>query len=83
MTFHDRLVSELTQLDARESKRQGHNRCALALYFQAAENVTDAASFARAFNATRGMHRVARNLGLPLDVAHGEWIESQGQLPKG
>ena len=74
MPFHDRLIHALTDLDRRESRRAGYNPHALGLYFQAAEGVTDAVSFARAFCATRGMHRVARSLGLPLDVRSGTWI---------
>lgn len=73
MTFHDRLISELTQLDQRESKKAGHNPYALGMYFEAAEDVTDAQSFADAFTPTRGMHRIARNLGLPLNVDRGQW----------
>ncbi len=74
MTFHQRLISELTQLDNRESMRKHHNPYALSHYFKAAEGVTDAKSFADAFIPTRGMHRVAKNLGLGLDVEKGRWI---------
>ena len=77
MTFHDRLISKLTELDRREMRWSGHNPYALAQYFAAAQGVTGAASFARAFNPTRGMHRVARELGLPLDVQRGQWIEKE------
>ena len=74
MTFHDQLISELTQLDQRQSKRKGYNPYALPQYFTAAQDVTDAASFADAFTPTRGMHRVAKNLGLSLDVIRGLWV---------
>jgi hypothetical protein len=46
----------------------------LPQYFAAAESVHDAATFAEAFNPTRGMHGVARRLGLALDVERGRWI---------
>jgi hypothetical protein len=72
--FHFRLIHELTALDNRESKKKGWNPWALGLYFQAAEDVTDARSFADAFTPSRGMHRVARNLGLDLDVDRGNWF---------
>ena len=74
--FHDKLISELTQLDQRQSKRRGWNPYALPQYFTAAQNVTDAASFADAFTPTKGMHRVAKNLGLNLDVERGQWVIS-------
>ena len=74
MDFHTKLICELTELDRRESKCKGYNIYALAHYLRAAEGVTDAESFARAFNPTRGMHRVARNMGLNLDVDRGEWV---------
>lgn len=75
MTFHDRLIHELTTLDRRESRRPGYNPYALAIYFRAAEGVTDADSFRRAFLPTRGMHTVARRLGLGLDVERGCWVQ--------
>jgi len=74
MTFHDKLIHELTVLDTREAMKPGFNPYALAQYFEAAEGVTDAASFAAAFNPTRGMHRIARALNLNLDVENGRWI---------
>lgn len=74
MTFHDKLIHELTALDQREAKRSGHNPYAIAHYFRAAEGVVDAQSFADAFIPTKGMHRVARNLRLPLDVQAGRWV---------
>jgi len=75
MPFHDRLLSELTQMDERLSKKKGYNPYALAIMFGAVEGVTDADSFAAAFNPTRELHRVARNLGLGLGVVHGQWVK--------
>jgi hypothetical protein len=74
MIDHDRLIHELTALDRRERNRKGWNPYALGQYFQAAEGVVDAATFAKAFIPCRGMHRIAKNLGLDLDVQHGQWI---------
>jgi hypothetical protein len=73
-TFHDKLIHELTAMDRKDSTRPGYNHYALAQYFEAAEGVYDAASFAEAFNPTRGMHGVARRLGLALDVERGRWV---------
>jgi hypothetical protein len=61
-------------MDRKASTRRGYNPYALAQYFEAAQDVTDAASFAEAFNATREMHGVARRLGLGLDVERGAWV---------
>ena len=72
--FRARLISELTELDRRERRRPGWNPNALGMYFAAAETVTDAATFAAAFVPTRGMHTVARRLGLALDVDRGQWV---------
>ena len=74
LDFHTRLIHELTALDKRQSTKRGYNPNALGIYFQAAENVTDAKSFANAFTPTRGMHTVAKKLGLPLDVERGDWV---------
>jgi hypothetical protein len=74
LDFHTRLIHELTALDRRNSTKRGYNPNALGIYFRAAENVTDAKSFADAFTPTRGMHTVAKNLGLPLGVERGDWI---------
>ncbi len=74
MDFHTRLIHELTDLDRRNSTKRGYNPNALGIMFGAAENVTDANSFANAFTPTRGMHKVAKNLGLPLDVEKGQWV---------
>lgn len=86
---HDALVSELVRLDIREeaSERKRGNRVnvyRIAHYLRAADNVRTSVehgsspsfAFASAFCATRGMHRIARNLGLALDVKRGEWIET-------
>ena len=74
MTMHAKLIHELTALDRRESTKRGYNPYALPQYFQAANDVTDARTFAQAFNATRGMHRVARNMGWSLEVERGRWV---------
>lgn len=72
--FHTRLVHELTALDQRESKRKSYNPYALGQYLKAAEGVTNAASFAKAFTPARIMHAVAKRLGLRLGVERGFWI---------
>ena len=74
MDFHTKLIMLLTELDHRQSKRKGWNCYALPQYFAAAETVTDAKSFADAFCPTRGMHSIARKLGLGLNVEKGVWI---------
>ena len=71
---HTRLLMALSALDEREAKRPGHNPYALALYFEAADDVHDARSFADAFTPSRGMDRVARSLGLDLSVDRGRWV---------
>ena len=75
LTFHERLIHELTVQDSREFFKPGFNPYALAQYFEAAQGVTDAASFAAAFNPTRGMHRVARAMNFNLEVENGKWRE--------
>lgn len=75
MSFHSKLIHELVELDKRESKREAFpNIYRLGHYLKAAEGVTDASSFADAFNPTRGMHTVSRRLGLGLDVDRGYWV---------
>jgi hypothetical protein len=77
-----KLVSALTQLDRKESTRKGHNPYALGHYLGAAkqcieyvtEGMTPEKAFSRAFNPTRGMHGVAKQLGLNLDVQRGQWV---------
>lgn len=71
---HTKLVSELTTQDRRESNRRGYNPYALGIVLNAAADVVTAEDFAEAFNATRGMHRVAKALALPLDVERGQWV---------
>ena len=77
MTFHEKLIVELTRLDMKESKKKSWNQFALALYIKAAKNVTDSLSFSEAFNPTQGMHTVAQKLKLNLDVAQGNWIKKE------
>ena len=72
---HTRLVSELTTQDRRESGRKDYNPYALAIVLNAAADVETHEDFANAFNPTRGMHRVARALKLPLDVERGQWVQ--------
>lgn len=89
MSFHDRLISELTRMDERASKRPGHNPWALPQYFAAADAVVEAIAagesesraFADAFNPTRGMHTIARRLELNLDVDRGRWIVHEVPVP--
>lgn len=81
MEFRERLIHELTVADRGEAGKAGWNPYALGHYFRAADDVitgigngaTPEAAFADAFNATRTMHRVARALGLKLNVVRGEW----------
>jgi len=77
MTFHDRLIHELTAMDRRAGRRPGYNPYALPQYFEAAKDVQDARSFAAAFNPTRGMHGIARRLGLALEVERGAWVVTE------
>ncbi len=83
MTFEQSLIHELTQLDARESKRERHvNFYRLGIYLNAVDTfiedvnagATRETAFANTFVPTRGMHTVARKLLLDLDVQHGQWI---------
>jgi hypothetical protein len=71
---HTRLVSELTTQDRRESTQKGYNPYALGIVLNAAADIKTVDDFCEAFNATRGMHRVAKALGLPLDVEKGRWV---------
>ena len=77
MTHHTKLVAELIALDKKESTKKGYNPFAIGLYLEAAQDVTDAESFADNFTATRGMHKVAKNMGYALDVERGNWIIRQ------
>ncbi len=79
---HDRLICELTMLDAREAKRPHHNPYAIAHYFRAADGVREdveagadpGEAFAAAFTPTRGNHGIAKRLDLGLDVQRGQWV---------
>jgi hypothetical protein len=83
------LASLLTQLDDREGrhelKRYGRvNIHRIALYLQAADRVRDrvargeapGSAFAEEFTPTRGMHTIAKKLGLGLDVQRGQWVRT-------
>ncbi len=85
--FRARLVSALTHADRKESDRERKrgsrvNLYRLGHYLAAAENVcgeieagtAPALAFARSFNPTAAMHRVAKALGLTLDVQRGRWV---------
>ena len=82
LPFGAALAHELTRMDRADSSRRGWNPYALGQYLQAAERVaqdiaagaTRERAFADAFCPTRGIHGVARRLGLALDVERGEWI---------
>ena len=71
---HNQLIHELTAMDRRDSKKRGYNRYALAQYFEAADTVETLQDFVQAFTPTRGTHRIAKNLELPIDVERGRWI---------
>lgn len=76
-----KLVSLLTQLDARE-QRNHPNIYRIGHYLGAAQDFNAAVAkgqhpdgaFADIFVPTRGMHAIARKLGLRLDVQHGRWV---------
>lgn len=84
---HTRLVMALTALDQREAQRERTpNIYRLGHYLGAAQDMgamvakgaTPEAAFADTFVPTRGMHRVARELGLALDVDdRGRWLVRQ------
>ena len=83
MDFRTKLISELTQLDAREARRDPRpNPYRLGIYMNAAQDVIDSIAdgatmedaFADVFTPSRGMHTVARRLGLRLDVERGNWV---------
>lgn len=81
MNFRDKLISELTQSDMRQSTKKGYNRFALGIYFQAADScielinkgATQETAFTECFTPCREMHKVAKRLGLRLDVDRGQW----------
>ncbi len=89
MAFGDALAHELTTQDRRESTTRGYNPHALGIVLGAAQDVVDAVAkgaspidaFADAFCATRGMHSVARRLGLALDVKAGRWVKIPAKQP--
>jgi len=81
-----KLSHELTALDRkegqREIKRMGReNIYRLGHYLEAGSRVASEVrkgrsasdAFASAFNPTRGMHGVAKRLGLGLTVERGQW----------
>lgn len=75
----DRLL--ITE-DSKTSSRRDYNRHALPLMLDAADDMqydidagdTPETAFTNAFTPTRMMHRVAKALGLSLDVKRGQWI---------
>lgn len=71
-----KLVQELTTYDRKQSKTKSYNRYALPQYFEAAKGVTDAASFAKHFTPSRGMHGIAKRMGWSdrLTVDRGCWV---------
>jgi hypothetical protein len=82
-----RLAHGLTHLDRTEGKGSPYR---LGIYLRAGDEVADAVdagtplvkAFADAFTPTRGMHRLAVALGLPLDVERGRWVEREAcRLP--
>lgn len=82
LPFNRALAHELTTLDREESTKRGWNPYALGQYLAAGDDVAAAvaggaskeSAFADGFTACRGMHKVARRLGLRLEVQGGRWI---------
>ena len=83
--FRARLGALLVRLDAQESARERTpNIYRIGHYLRAADDVATALhagktpeqAFAQSFVATRGMHGIAKKLGLELDVERGDWIAS-------
>ena len=74
------LVTE----DTKASSKRDYNRYALPLQLQAADVMqtaiddghTPEQAFTSVFPPTREMHRIARSLGLALDVERGNWIRN-------
>jgi hypothetical protein len=74
------LVTE----DAKASSKRDYNRYALPLKLQAADDMQTAIdagaspekAFTEVFAASREMHKIARSLGLALDVERGNWIRN-------
>ena len=97
--MHARLVSELTQLDERErAKGKGWNPNFLGIAFKSVQDVFDPmvasgatpeAAFSESFTPTPGTHKIARKLGLDLDVSSGRWVpkrpgaRTEGVKPSG
>lgn len=82
--FRARLGMELTTMDSRDSRRKGWNPWALPQYLAAADEVATMIgrgssaeqAFSYYFTPTRGIHGVARRLGLALAVDRGQWKET-------
>ncbi len=83
MTFHDRVVSEVTQLDAANAHkpRSQWNPYFLGIALRTLAEVedempkaTDLEVFTATFTPTRETHKIAKKLGLPLDVDRGQWV---------
>lgn len=72
-----KLRKEIEAQDRRDSRKKGYNIHALRLMLDAAKDVKDEDSFVDAFTPTRGNHRIARNLGLNLDVQRGRWVKKE------
>jgi hypothetical protein len=88
---HDALVRLLTRLDGLETAQERTRRLMpnihrLAHYLGAAQDMRDDVArgvaphtaFADTFTPTRGMHRIARTLGFPLEVERGQWVPREG-----
>ena len=82
VSFREQMGVELMRQDQREWHHKNHNHYAIAHYLAAADRCEESISkgqpkehaFSDYFNPTRGMHRVAKALGLKLDVERGQWI---------
>jgi hypothetical protein len=88
-TFRARLLSALTDADRRDSDRERKrgvrvNLYRLGHYLAAADELCEdigngadpATAFRTHFNPTSDMHRVARSLGLALEVDRGRWVKA-------
>lgn len=87
MSVRDKLVSLLTQLDAKQAQQEMRagrrvNIYRIGIYLEAA-NDFDAlmrkgkaaeAAYAEVFTPSRPMHGIAKKLGLALDVDRGQWV---------
>lgn len=79
------IAHELTAADYRESDKRGHNIYALAIELEALHEIEAevaagadlAQAFADAFNPTRKNHRIARKVGLSLNVDRGQWVHER------